>query len=147
MNLNNYKCAVCGKQNVKLWRPYMDTAPRICAVCAEEHQSKMDYREVIWHKNADGGYTGKFTDQKLPLPRWTVDENGLVPDYMGPGPEGMPQQKTDQLIVDLSKISDRYGSGKTTMVPACQRDEDGVFCGYSSVPYEICKDWKALPTR
>lgn len=145
-NTENYVCSICGKRNVKLWRPYMDTSPLICAECAEKRQESREYEEKIWSKEANGWYIGKFTGKKLPLPKWKVNENGKVPSYIGPGPDGVPACMTDQLIVDLSDVSTSYSSGSTSMVPACP-DEDGDFWGYTSVPEEFCKWWNELPTR
>lgn len=142
----NYMCSICGKRNVKLWRPYMDTAPLICAECAEKRQTPCEYEETLWQKEDNGRYTGTFTGKKLPLPKWEVDENGHVPSYQGPGPDGKTRIKTDQLIVDLSDVSTSYASGSTSMVVACP-DENGDFWGYTSVPEEACKWWKNLPTR
>lgn len=142
----NYVCSICGKRNVKLWRPYMGTSPLICAECAEERQTPQEYDETIWNKEADGFYTGTVTDKKLPLPKWKVNENGKVPSYFGPGPEGAPESMTDQLIVNLADVSTSYSSGSTSMVPAAP-DADGDFWGYTSVPEEVCKWWEELPTR
>lgn len=133
-----YVCSICGKKNVKLWRPYGDSAPLICAECAEKRQTPMEYNKVIWKKE-DGEYIGRITDEKLPLPKWKVDEKGKVPSYNGPGPKGLPSPMTDQLIVDIS-------SEKTTMIPACP-DEDGNFWCYTVVPEDVCKWWNELPTR
>ena len=141
-----YVCSICGRRNVKLWRPYMDTAPLICAECAEKRQTPHEYEETKWQKEENGWYTGKFTGKKLPLPEWKVDENGQVPSYTGPGPDGVPACMTDKLIVDLSDVSTSYSSGSTSMVPACP-DEDGDFWCYTSVPEEFCKWWNELPTR
>lgn len=143
---DNYVCSICGKRNVKLWRPYMGTAPLICAECAEKRQSPQEYEETIWKKSSEKFYTGKFTGKKLSLPKWKVNEAGKVPSYNGPGPEGMPECMTDHLLVDLSDVSTSYTSGNTDLIPACP-DEDGVFWGYTSVPEENCKWWEELPTR
>lgn len=145
-----YGCSICGKKNVKLWRPYGDSAPLICAECAEERQSPMEYTELIWKK--DEGYDDRWIGtpnkdkKKLPLPKWKVDEMGRVPTYDGPGPEGLPPTMTDQLIVDLCDVSKAYSSGRTTMIPACP-DEDGNFWCYTVVPEDVCKWWNELPTR
>lgn len=147
MNLKNYKCSICNRQNVKLWRPYFDKGPLICAVCAERNQAQVDYDEVAWREDTNGEYIGDFTDRKLPLPRWTIDSNGKIPSLLGPGPKGAPEKRTDKLIVDLSKNFSEYQSDKpTTMVPACQ-DEDGEFWSYSHIPDKTYKEWEALPTR
>lgn len=62
----NYVCSICGKRNVKLWRPYMDTTPLICAECAEKRQTPYEYEETIWQKEDNGWYTGKFTGKNFP---------------------------------------------------------------------------------
>ena len=33
-NVKDYKCAICGKGHVKLWRPWGYNGPLICAICA-----------------------------------------------------------------------------------------------------------------
>lgn len=145
INMKIYACTICGKEQVKLWRPYMGTDLLICATCAEERQSPMEYDEHTW-KEKSGLYVGTPTGKKLPLTKWEVNEKGKIPSYYGPGPEGLPMKMTDQLIVNLKDVSKSYSSGKTTMIPAVP-DEDGIFWGYSSVPEECCKWWEKLPTR
>lgn len=128
----NYVCSICGKKSVKLWHPYIGgKSYLICAECAEKHQTPMEYQETIWYTREDGSYTGEFATRKIPLPKWSVDEEGKVPSYHGSEEE----YKTDQLIVDLSDM----GLSITTLVPAAP-DEDGNFSE------EICK-WTKLPTR
>ncbi len=142
-----YVCSICGKKNVKLWRPYGDSAPLICAECAEERQSPREYREKIWTKLGEDHFSGTYTGKKLPLPKWKVNENGKIPTNMGPAPEGMTKiPMTDQLLVDISDVSKAYSSGSTTMIPACP-DGDGNFWCYTVVPEDVCKWWDELPTR
>ena len=141
----DYKCSICGRENVKLWRPYMDLEPLICATCAEKRQSPWEYDEVKWEKRGSIS-RGTPTGRKLPLPKWVVDEKGKVPSYDGPGPDGEECIKTDQLIVDLSDVSKSYRSGHTTMVPAVPCENCSMW-GYTSVPQEGCDWWDALPTR
>ena len=140
-----YECSICGKQNVKLWRPYMGTEPLICATCAEERQSPKEYDECIWKMKGDH-YVGTPTERKLPLPKWKVNAEGKVPSYFGPGPDGLPMEMTDQLIVNLKDVSQAYSSGETAMIPAVP-DEDGDYWGYTSVPEDRCKWWNELPTK
>ena len=147
-----YACSVCGKKGVKLWRPYGDDEPLICAVCAEKLQSPMQYKELVWEEKSDGTFIGHAVllengkPQMRDLPRWRVDENGNVPDYTGPVPVGCPDQVTDQLIVDLSSISKAWQSGETTIVPACPT-KDGQIYSYGAVPESLCEWWRKLPTR
>ena len=141
----NYKCSICGRENVKLWRPYMDIEPLICATCAEERQSPWEYDEVKWEKQGPIS-RGIPTGRKLPLPKWVVDEKGKIPSYDGPGPDGKEHCKTDQLMVNLSDVSSSYRSGQTSMVPAVPC-ENGSMWGYTSVPQEGCDWWNALPTH
>lgn len=144
---DNYVCSICGKRNVKLWRPYMDITPLICAECAEERQSSREYEEKIWSKEGEARFSGIFTGRRQPLPKWKVNEKGKIPTDMGPVPEGMTMiPMTDQLLVNMSDVSAAYSSGRTSMIPACP-DEDGNFWGYTSVPEENCKWWEELPTR
>ena len=143
---DNYVCSICGKRHVKLWRPYGDTEPLICAECAEQRQSPREYEEKIWSKTEDGHFIGKFTGKKIPLPKWEVNEKGEIPTDMGPGPEGQPLPMTYQLLVDLSDVSTEYSSGESAVVPACP-DEEGDFWSYTCVPEENRKWWEELPTR
>ena len=143
--MKNYACSVCGKEHVKLWRPYMNTEPLICATCAEERQSPRTYFECNWGKQGNT-YIGTLTSKKLPLPKWQVNEDGLVPSHHGPGPDGLPMQMTDQLIVDLTDVSKSFSSGETTMIPAVP-DENGDFWGYTSTPHDCRILWEKLPTK
>lgn len=144
---DNYVCSICGKRNVKLWRPCLNDAPLICAECAEERQSPREYEEKIWTKVGEKHFSGKLTGKKFPLPKWKVDENGEIPTDMGPAPKGMTEiPMTDQFLVNISDVSTACASGRTSMLPACP-DEYGDFWEYTSVPEEICKWWKELPTR
>lgn len=142
-----YVCSICGKKNVKLWRPYGDSAPLICAECAEKRQTPREYRETIWTKVGEDHFSGKFTGEKFPLPKWKVNQEGKIPTDIGPVLEEMKIPMTDQLIVDISDVSKAYSSGSTTMIPACLTDEEDNFWCYTVVPEEACKCWDELPTR
>ena len=139
-----YKCAICGRENVKLWRPYMNTEPLVCATCAEERQTPLEYEEKTWEKKGDC-YFGTPTGKMIPLPKWKVDDKGKIPSSLGPGHDGQISLTT-LLIVNLKDVSASCRSGHTTIVPAVA-DEDGEFYGYSSVPQELCEWWDNLPTR
>ena len=138
-----YVCSICRRSNVKLWRPYMDTDPLVCARCAEERQTPREYDECTWEK-ADDLYIGTPTGKKIPLPKWEVDDEGIIPSDDGPRPGNLPELKTDQLIIDLNGESEAYASGETTMIPAIP-DADGEFWGYTSVPEDSFKWWEELP--
>ena len=58
MENETYRCHICGKKGVKLWRPYGDSEPFICATCAEKRQIKMTYCKRVWSKNPDGTFDG-----------------------------------------------------------------------------------------
>ena len=139
-----YKCAICGRENVKLWRPYMDTEPLVCATCAEERQTPLEYEEKSWKKKG-GCYLGTPTGKKFPAPKWKVDDRGKIPCRFEPSHNG-EVLKTDQLTVNLIDVSKSYSSGHTTLVPAVP-NEDGEYWGYTSVPPEYCEWWDNLPTR
>ena len=138
-----YMCCVCGRSNVKLYRPYMYTEPLICGQCAEKRQSPLEYQEYDWEKQNDGSFLGTPTGKKLPLPKWQINSKGQVPSYQGPGPEGS-QPMTDHLIVNLKEIDKSYSSGETTMIPAVP-DASGEFWGYTSVPEKDVIWWESLP--
>lgn len=141
-----YSCSVCKREGIKLWRPYGDVKPLICATCAEERQSPQEYDECIWEEKPDGTWVGTPTGKKLPLEKWNVDEKGCIP--YGIGHDGLPLSMTDQLIVDLSTVSESYTSGSTTMLPAVpDPEQDDDFWAYTSVPEDRCKWWEELPTR
>lgn len=144
MNIS-YECSICKRQKVKLWRPYTDSGPLICASCAEKKQSPKMYieKEWIWR---EGKYVGVPTGNYLPLPKWKVDENGKVPSYEGPGPKTLPMPMSDQLIVNLDGVSTYNSSKETIMVPAIL-DEDNDFWKYPSYPEEAIRSWNDLPTR
>lgn len=141
----NYFCTICGRKNVKLWRPYKDVTPLICAECAEKRQVKIEYDEQIYEKK-NGNYIGKPTGKKITLKKWKVDKKGNVPSYDGPGPIESDISVTNQLIIDISDVSDNYSSKNTTMIPAYP-DENCKFYGYSSCPENIQAWWEELPTR
>lgn len=145
--MENYRCTVCNRTGVKLWRPYGDSEPLICASCAEKRQVSMTYKETTWVKEGTT-YIGTPTGKELELPKWTVDEFGEVPSYKGPPPVGASTRKTDQLIVDLKDVSECYQSGNTTMIPAVPYDnEKDSFYTYLSVPEKLVKWWVSLPTH
>lgn len=137
-----YECFFCGRKDVKLWRPYGNDEPLICANCAEGHQSPRKDDECIWEKH-DGYYRGKPTGRKLPLPKWEVNEKGCIPAY-GPQPEGLPIPMTEQLLIDLD--CDLMKGKEITVVPAVP-NEEGLFWGYTAVPKEGCEWWEKLPTK
>lgn len=144
----DYECSVCGKENVKLWRPYGDNAPLICARCAEERQTPMMYDEHIWEEKIIDGKKCKVgipTGKKLPLKRWMVDAKGNIPSYEGPGPDGTPTRIVKHLIVNLKDISESYNSGHTTMVPAIFDSSCGAFWSISAVPQKEVEEWEKWP--
>lgn len=142
MNIT-YKCSICGRKNVKLWRPYGNDLPLICAFCAEKRQSPLEYQEIIWSETPNG-YTGEHTGKKLPVPRWTVNCEGFIPSCHGPGPKGTTLAYTDQLIINLSDVDERYSSGETTMIPAVQKSTDS-FYNYMVIPETRYQGWQRMP--
>ena len=143
---NLYKCSFCGRNNVKLWRPYGDLEPLICAKCAEKYQSPLEYEECEW-KKVGNEYIGKPTGRILPLPKWEVNKQGKIPSYFPPqlGPTAIfSTEMTNRLLVDISEVSDAYTSGRTTIVPAILA-ENGEFWGYAPIPELDYKIWEELP--
>ena len=136
------KCTICGKEHVKLWHPFVDTVPLLCASCAEERQVPRKCDECVWEEKT-GFYVGNPTGKKLPLPKWTVDEKGKIPSHDGPGPDGSPFSMTDLLLVDLKDVADY---SEMTLVPAVP-NENGIFIRYPSEAKERYEWWESLPTR
>ena len=80
--------------------------------------------------------------------KWRVNNEGLIPSSHGPEPKELPLSMTDQLVVDLSTVSESYSSGSTSMIPAVpDPEQDDAFWAYTAVPEGRCKWWKELPTR
>jgi DNA-directed RNA polymerase subunit RPC12/RpoP len=144
MEDNIYMCSVCGKQGVKLWRTRTKKI-LVCAECAEKAQVRLRYNEKKWILVSNDGEVGILTGKKLLLRKWKVNKKGMVPSYDGPGPKGKPR-RTNELIVDLSKISDVYSSEKISMIPAVQTD-DGDYYEIKQIPVDAYKNWEKLPTR
>lgn len=140
-----YVCHVCGRKYIKLWRPYAETEPLICAICAEKRQVPVSYNEIIWYKR-DGRYIKTFTGKKIELDEWTVDEKGTVPVYDGPGPEDSLMMRTDVLKIGISDISEVCLSKSTDMVPAIL-NEKGDFFKLGEITEEIKETWTNLPTK
>lgn len=132
-----YECSICKRKNVKLWRPYMDTKPLICAVCAEERQSLEMYDERAW-KKVSGIYKGKLTGTKLPLPKWKINEEGNIPSYKGPGPYGEPIEMIDNIRVNIEEFPNIASLKSICMVPAIA-DGEGCFYADNFVPEQLKK--------
>ena len=141
----NYVCSICGRKNVKLWRPYIDEEPLICATCAEERQSPREYSECIWERRG-GHYIGTPSGRTLLLPKWKVNEYGKIPSYFGPDHSGINKENTNQLIVNLKNVSKAYPSGETIMIPAVPNEND-EFLDYNFISKDNYIWWNALPTK
>lgn len=141
-----YSCYNCGKEHVKLWRPFNDVEPLLCATCLENRQCIVETEEYDCKKDVNGDFIASHTGKMISLPYWRIDEDGLIPKYFGPI---ITSVKTDQLIVNLSDITPRYPSGETTMIPAVPIDgkEISEMSGYTSSTPEVVQWWKNLPTR
>ncbi|MBE5821263.1 MAG: hypothetical protein E7311_01570 [Clostridiales bacterium] len=141
----NYECSFCGKEGVKLWRPYGAFKPLVCAECAETRQSPIEYYVLTWKKEGEK-YIEEPTGEKLPLPKWIINEKGRVPNYRGPGPNGIEREMTDQLIINLKDVG--FDSGKTALVPAVPYENyDDQFWTYGDVPQDKVEWWENFPTK
>lgn len=115
-----YICSLCGKQNVKLWRPYGHIHPLLCAECAESRQTV-----------------------KENCKRWSIDNLGNIPKY--DNSQTNTYTLTEILFVDLDKLHDSDSTKNIKMVPAIPDELD--FWGYIYIPPEEFKWWRNLPTR
>lgn len=146
MENETYRCHICGKKGVKLWRPYGDSEPFICATCAEKRQIKMTYCKKVWSKNPDGTFDGINTFKWFPLPPWSINDEGLVPSFDGPGPDGENKPSTEKLIIFIEREISSKHHGKTELLPAIPHKNGGVWT-YAATPEEDLKWWRNLPTR
>jgi hypothetical protein len=147
MKTKNYMCSICGKHNVKLWRPYTNTKPLICAECAEKAQVPREYKEKTWQEVEGAGCIGRPTGKIIQLPNWQIDKKGQIPSPDGPGP--ICKKVTNNLSIDLSEISHSYPSETTIMIPAVQIEDDdsNEFWENGLIPKDAYKEWEKLPTR
>lgn len=141
-----YRCHICGRKGVKLWRPKGDSEPFICANCAEKRQLRMTYNKRVWLKNSDGTFDGVNIFKWIPLPPWNVNAEGLVPSYDGPGPDGIHEPSTEKLIIFLEKGLSERQYGKVELLPAIPHKNGGVWT-YAATPEECMTWWRNLPTR
>ncbi len=146
--MENYRCSVCGKEHVKLWRPIGDDDPLMCAECIEKNQSAQEYEKMEWTFNSVGGYyVGNSTGEMIQGPKWKVDENGEIPDYSRDVVSEKNRSKTKCLMVDISDISPRYAFDDTMMVPAIPIDGTDLFYTLPPSDNEAFEWWCELPTR
>ena len=143
-NSTDYKCAICGKKHVKLWRPWGYNGPLICAICAEARQTLRECEELKWELK-NGQYVGNHTGKTIKLEKWIVDENGCIPTTLGLPVKTLPSATTNVLKVNISDIDSSFGSGGTSYVPAVM-DEHGV-CFTIPLSSKNYDWWKNLPTR
>ena len=143
---DHYKCTLCGRSNVKLWRPYLCSQPLICAACAEKRQSPLKYPEFEAVEDKDGKSHWELTGRNFSFPKWKVDDKGQIPYHVMFGMQKPTQVRTDQLYIDLTSFDrKRFPSKKTNLVPAIP-DGKG-FWGYIKVPDSRHEWWENLPTR
>ena len=141
---NPYACSICGRENVKLWRPYKNKKLLICAECAEKFQSLRVYNECTCEKK-DNQFIKKPTGEKVIL-RWRIDDKGRIPIYHGPVSKGVTMERTNKLTVNLKNVEKSCPSGDITIIPAVP-DENGSFYKYASIPKEKYELWEKLPTK
>lgn len=143
-NVKDYKCTACGKENVKLWRPWGYNGPLICANCAETRQLPRECEELKWEEK-DGKYVGNHTGKFIKLDKWTIDENGCIPTTLGVPNKNLPSATTNILEINISDIDSSFSSSGYSYVPAVM-DEHGV-CFTIPLSTTNYNWWKNLPTR
>ena len=141
-----YKCWICKKEGVKLWRPYMDTEPLICAKCAEERQTEREYEEKSWSKQGEI-FVGTPTGKMHQLPKWEVNGKGKIPTGEGLVPDGTESENTTNMLEIKFLPNDRvYYTYRVSMVPALP-DGKGDYISYLAMPPEEYKKWEELPNE
>lgn len=144
----NYVCSICGKSNVKLWRPCSMVYPLICAQCAEDHQISRTCHNIELNDKPTiaGYYVGIKTSNGISLPDWQVNEYGCISSGKFSDSDGSPVFETNLLPVNLSEIADDISSNITLLMPAYPT-KDGTFWGYPSAPKDVITWWQKLPTK
>ncbi len=136
----DYTCSLCGKGGRKLWRPCYEKTPLICAECAEKRRAPGAYEVSSWiSKNIDGAKLFKSWKEVRRYPKWTVDDEGMVPINSG--------DKTDMLVIKLKKGHSIFHPAKRIMIVPALPTDDGRFWAYSMGTAEVIEWWKSLPTR
>lgn len=100
--MNNNFCSLCGRKNVKLWRPLKveeKPVPLICATCAEKHQlpylikGRIEYWQVneageIW-KDIENRSQGKSSVLRIVIPEkkkiGSLEDLDWIPAYIDKG--------------------------------------------------------------
>ena len=123
-----YRCSLCGRTGVKLWHTErMENL--ICAVCAEQRQVPLGFLEE--------------PERTTNRPRWTVAEDGTIPSYTSDDPDA----RDYILIVDISDVSAYGTSGHTSVFPATDIDEKGMYCFPDKDIPDGYDRWLSLPVR
>ncbi len=119
----DYRCSICGKTDVKLWRLHLYTEPLICATCAEKRQIPVSRTS----KN------------------WLINDSGKIFLRFGPSSENS-NLMTYKLLIDLKDYFNEKESVVVDLIPAIP-DNDGDFFGYSSSTTQVPAWWENLPTH
>lgn len=135
----NYRCSICGKKHVKLWRPF-DGTKLICARCAERKQVH-DLQYVYVMKTSSDEKSTIPKKVKVSIPKWKIDENGNIPFYFDSSFGDIVHNKTNSFYV---KLNNRQA---TLLVPAILVAEGVFLGGFISPKNELYRKWQNLPTR
>lgn len=139
--MENYSCSICGKTNVKLWRPYGHATHLICAECAEKRQVKRTCVVYEWEQHGMV-LIGTPTGETIELEEWKIDDEGNIPSQFIYDPnEKKPIELIEKLTVYLDNLKN-----STLLVPAI-KDEKGNFYFLEDVPVDKKECWRKLPTR
>ncbi len=124
-----YRCTTCGAFGCKLWREYQTFANHtelVCCDCAGRSQKK-DMSDIDAEGRRMSFYRLTRRQRRYRARHGTVGRRGA---RMVPAQE--PSGRTDQI---------------GWRVPAVPTEDGEGFWGYSSVPDDGVKWWRALPTR
>lgn len=118
----NNRCSLCGRENVKLWRPFKveeKPVPLICASCAEKNQLPYSIK-------------GK-------LEYWRIDKEGKI------GKSGS-LEKTFILRVTVPEKKKINSLEDLDWIPA-YIDKEGKCYVNECIPVKFFEEWKNLETR
>lgn len=145
--MENYSCSLCGKTNVKLWRPYGHAVPLICAECAEKRQVKRTC--VVYEWEIHGVVLiGTPTGGTIELEKWKIDDEGNIPSQFIYDPNAKkPIELIEKLTVYLNDLTGNVGFQTSTLLVPAIKDEKGNFYFSEDVPIDKKEGWRKLPTR
>lgn len=138
--IKGYKCSNCGKEGVKLWRPFADSDHLFCAECAEKKQFAT---RVLENPELERNFF--YIGNDVILPRWRIDEHGKLHSCEGTGEYDKILNTTNILFVILTD-KDLYTTCLFPAIPIVPNQFNRYF-QWAQAPDDAYTWWERLPTR